>query len=116
MRDPIRLAGTVAAAAILTLGLAPSAGAVSNTAAGVDHASVATAPARATDRYWKCRWPSYRNAHPWRCHQHFGRPDQGDDHGHDGGGHGGGGGGRDHRGDHDDHGPGWTGAVTGHPH
>jgi hypothetical protein len=121
VRDPIRPAGTAVAVAILTLGLAPSAGAVSTSA---DQTTVATAPssADAAARYWKCRWPSYRNAHPWRCHQlrfhddgdH--RHDDDGDNRHDGGGDGHGGG-RDHDGSrgNDHHGPGWTGAVTGHP-
>jgi hypothetical protein len=117
VRAPIRPAGTAVAVAILTLGLAPSAGAVSTIATGADHATVASAPAGAdaAARYWKCRWPSYRNAHPWRCRLHFedSHRDRDRDR-HDDGGrhHGGDGGGHDHG---DDHGPGWSGAVTQHP-
>jgi hypothetical protein len=72
VRHPIRVAGTAVAAATLALGLAPAAGAVTMPAMTADSAAVATAPSSAdvASWYWKCRWPSYRHAHPWRCHRH----------------------------------------------
>jgi hypothetical protein len=70
------MAGTAVAAATLALGLAPAAGAVTTSAMTTDHATVATVAAApsnadAASRYWKCRWPSYRHAHPWRCRTHY---------------------------------------------
>jgi len=109
VRHPLRAAGTAVAAATFALALAPAAGALTTTAAAADSVTVATAPssAEAAAWTWKCRWPSYRNAHPWRCrgfhrfHRHHGWRD------HDGDGR--------CRGDrrHDEGPP--TGAVTKHP-
>jgi hypothetical protein len=88
---------------------------VTTAAGAADSATVATAPssAEASARYWKCRWPSYRNAHPGRCrgfHRHAG--DGGWDH-RDGDRHRDGG--RHHDGD-GHHGDGrLSGAVTDHP-
>ncbi|HEY3605490.1 MAG TPA: hypothetical protein VGL04_12525 [Sporichthyaceae bacterium] len=69
MRHPIKVASTAVAAAILTLGLAPSAGAVSTTATSAEQA-IAPSSADAASWYWKCRYPRYRHNHPWRCRSH----------------------------------------------